>query len=192
MSCQSSARGFTWNIKPYYEKIFVNVVLSSCYWRLEGYWFKPSFSAMLLIGVGRGGGDRGQPLPPIIWEGGTYPLPPPHPIIHPHFPSISMWNRKISQMYQAEGLNNNVTLIWFEGTCKTIPFNSILEFSILSDFKMRNEIIWHWFIKNLVGTWRRNDVDATSLRRIDVSTTSYACWEFAPPPCILNLAPSIF
>ena len=31
----------------------------------------------------------------------------------------------------------------FERTCKTIPFNSILEFSILSDFKMRNVIIWH-------------------------------------------------
>ena len=40
----------------------------------------------------------------------------------------------------------------------------------------------HWFIKNLVGTWRRNDVDATSLRRIDVVTTTCACWEFAPPP----------
>ena len=63
---------------------------------------------------------------------------------------------------------------------------------------MKNVIIWHWFIKNLVGTWRRNDVDATSLRRIDVSTTECACWEFGPPlapqyskPCpplnILNL-----
>ena len=47
---------------------------------------------------------------------------------------------------------------------------------------MRNVIIWHWFIKNLVGTRRRNDVDATSLRRIDVVTTSCAYWEFAPPP----------
>ena len=45
---------------------------------------------------------------------------------------------------------------------------------------MRNVIVWHWFIKNLVGTWRRNDIDAT-LRRIDIVTTSYACWEFAPP-----------
>ena len=53
--------------------------------------------------------------------------------------------------------------------------------SILSYFKMRNVIIWHWFIKNLVGTWRRNDVDAMSLRRIDVSTRSCACWEFGPP-----------
>ena len=60
---------------------------------------------------------------------------------------------------------------------------------------MRNVIVWHWFIKNLVGTWRRYDVDATSLRRIDVVTTSCACWEFAPPiappppPNILNLSP---
>ena len=61
----------------------------------------------------------------------------------------------------------NVTLIWQ----KTVPFNSILEFCIISDFNMRSVIIWHRFIKNLVGT-SRNDVDETSLRRIDVSTTS--------------------
>ena len=56
-------------------------------------------------------------------------------------------------------------------------------------------MIWHWFIKYLVGTWRRNDVDATSLRRIDDVTTSCACWDLAPPlpppppppPNILNL-----
>ena len=35
----------------------------------------------------------------------------------------------------------NVTLIWFEGAGKTIPLNSILEFSIISDFKMRIVII---------------------------------------------------
>ena len=46
---------------------------------------------------------------------------------------------------------------------------------------MRNIIVWHWFIKNLVGTWRRNDVSATSLRRIDVITMSCAYWEFGPP-----------
>ena len=74
-------------------------------------------------------------------------------------------------------------------TGKTIPLNSILEFSIISYFKMRNVIIWHWFIKNLVGTWRRNDVDATSLRRIDVVTTSCACWEFGPPLAPQNSKP---
>ena len=47
---------------------------------------------------------------------------------------------------------------------------------------MKNAIIWAWFIKNLVGTWRRNDIDATLLHRIDVVTTSCACREFAPPP----------
>ena len=85
--------------------------------------------------------------------------PPPSPIIHPHFPSISMWNRKKNdKCTKLKGkIIINVTLIWFERTCKTIPFNSVLEFSILSDFKMRNVIIWHWFIKNLVGTWRRNE-----------------------------------
>ena len=66
-------------------------------------------------------------------------------------------------------------------TGKTIPLNSILEFSIILYFKMRNVIIWHWLIINLMGTRRRNDVDATSLRRIDVVTTSCACWEFGPP-----------
>ena len=40
-----------------------------------------------------------------------------------------------------------------------------------------------------------NDVELTSLRRIDVSAMSCACWEFGlllappPPPNFLNLAP---
>ena len=135
------------------------------------------------IGVGRGGGAGGAG-PPIIWEGGpTYPLPPPPPrIIHPHFPSISIWNRKESKLYQVEGYNNskcNFNLIWRYWQNYSFQFYSSI--SILSDFTVRNVIIWHWFIKNLVGTWRRNDVDATSLRRIDVSTTSCAYWEFGPP-----------
>ena len=58
---------------------------------------------------------------------------------------------------------------------------------------MRNVITWHWFIKNLVGTWRRNDVDATLLRRIEVITTSRAAGNgpppAPPPPNILNLGP---
>ena len=32
-----------------------------------------------------------------------------------------------------------------------------------------------------MGTRRQNDVRATSLRRIDVVTTSCACWELGPP-----------
>ena len=39
-----------------------------------------------------------------------------------------------------------------------------------------------------MGIRCRNDVDATSLRRIDVITMSCACWEFWPPN-ILNLGP---
>ena len=74
----------------------------------------------------------------------------------------------------------DVTLIWFEGTGKTIPLNSILEFSILSDFKMRNVIIWHWFIKNLVGTWRHYDV---------MCLLGICPPPLAPPPNILNLGP---
>ena len=144
----------------------------------------------------RGPGGGG----PNNLRGGQNTLWPP--IIHPHFPSISMWNRK--KNHKCTKLKGkiiiNVTLIWFESTGKTIPLISILEFYIISDFKMRNVIIWHWF-KNLVGTWRRNGVDATSLRRIDVVTTSCTCWELGPPwplrqyskPCpplnILNLGP---
>ena len=60
-------------------------------------------------------------------------------------------------------------------------------------FKTRNVIIWHWFIKNLVGTWRRNDVDATSLRRIDVVTTSLLgiCPPLPPPPIFKPCPPNI-
>ena len=104
-------------------------------------------------------------------------------IIYQHVPSISTWNIKNHKYTMLKGkIIINVILIWFEGTGKTIPLNSILEFSIRSDFEMRNVIIWHWFIKSLVGA-------STSLRHIDVVTTSCACWEFAPPPPhnILNL-----
>ena len=73
----------------------------------------------------------------------------------------------------------NVTVIWFEGTGKTIPLISILEFSLIQDLKMRNVIIWHWF-KNLVGTWRQNDADATSLRRIDVLRRHVPARNLAP------------
>ena len=132
-----------------------------------------------LIGVGRGEGQGAAPLPPIIWEGGQHTLCPL--IIHPHILQFlcEMWKNHNCTKLKGK-IIINVTLIWFEGTGKTIPFNSILECSILSEFKMRNVIIWHWFNKNLVDRWRRNDVDATSLRRIDVSTTSCAWWEFVP------------
>ena len=80
----------------------------------------------------RGAGGRGSP-PNNLRGGPTYPLPPP--IIHPPFPSISMWNRKNHKCTKLKGkIIINATLIWFEGAGKTIPFNSILEFSILSDF----------------------------------------------------------
>ena len=139
------------------------------------------------IGVGRGGGG-GRPPPNNLGGGPAYPLAPPN---NPPAFSFNFYVKR-EKNHQCTKLKGkiiiNVTLIWFEGTGKTISLNSIFEFSIISDFKMRIVIIWHWFIKNLVGTWRRNDVDATSLRRIDVITTSCACWEFGPPP----LAPPIF
>ena len=101
-----------------------------------------------------------------------------------------MWKRGKNHKYtKLKGkIIINVTLIRFEGTCKTIPFNSILEFSILLDFKMRNVIIW----TNLLKTLCAHDIDVTSLRRIDVSTTSCACWEFAPPPLLPPPSPQYF
>ena len=144
-----------------------------------------------LLGVGRGGGGT----PNSLRGGPTYPLPPP--LQWPPTFSFNFYveQEKITNIPWLKGkIIINVTLIWFEGTGKTSPLNSILEFSIISDFKMSNVIILHWLIKNLVGTWRRNDVDTTSLRRIDVVTTSCACWEFGPPwpPNILNLPTPMF
>ena len=85
-------------------------------------------------------------------RGPTYPLPPPHntPTFSFNFLCETGKNDKCTKLKGK--ILINVLLIWFKRTCKTIPFNSILEFSILLDFKMRNVIIWHWFIKNLVGT----------------------------------------
>ena len=80
------------------------------------------------------------------------PLPPPNNLLTFSF-NFYVKQEKNHKCTKLKGkIIINVTLISFEGTGKTIPLNSILEFSIISDFKMRNVIIWHWFIKNLVGT----------------------------------------
>ena len=45
-------------------------------------------------------------------------------------------------MYQTEGQNDNICTFYLcEGIGKNFPFNSILDFAILSDFKMRTVII---------------------------------------------------
>ena len=51
-------------------------------------------------------------------------------------------------MYKVGGLNDNICTFYLfcEGTFKSVPFNSYLDFAIFSDFKMKNVIIWHWFI----------------------------------------------
>ena len=96
---------------------------------------------------GGGGGGGGAPPPPIIWEGANIPFDPPPPP-----PQYS--TRLFLQFLCETGKNHkctklkgkiiiNVTLILFEGTGKTISLTSILEFSIISDFKMRIVIIWH-------------------------------------------------
>ena len=114
--------------------------------------------------------------------GPTYPFGPPNnsPTFFFNFYVKQEKNHKYTKLKGK--IIINITFIWFEGNGKTIPLSSSLEFSKISDFKMRNVIIWHWLVKNLVGTWRQNDVDATLLRRIDVIRTSCACWEFGPPP----------
>ena len=126
---------------------------SDSLWKLKQYMYLFRQVSVQFIGVGRGGRRGGGGQAPNNLRGGpTYPLAPPPP-------------------------NNPPTC-----TGKTIPLNSILEFSIISYFKMRNVIIWHRFIKNLVAIRRRNDVHATSLRRIDVVTTSCVCLlEIWPP-----------
>ena len=48
-----------------------------------------------------------------------------------------------SQMYQGDGSNVNVHFIYLKPEGIGILFNSILEFAILSDFKLRDVIIWH-------------------------------------------------
>ena len=128
---------------------------------------------------------RKKPPPPSsnLRGGLTYPMPPPPPQKSSHIflPFLCETGKNHNCTKLKGKIIINVTLIWFEGTGKSISFNSFLEFFIISDFKMRIAIIWHWFIKNLVGTWRQNDLDATSTGRIDVISTSCACWEFGPP-----------
>ena len=100
------------------------------------------------LSSGRRGGGA------IIWEGANIPFAPlPQQSTH-----IFLLEKNHKYTKLKGKIIINETLIWFEGTGKTIPFNSILEFSIWSDFKMRNVIIWHWLNKNLVGTWRQYDV----------------------------------
>ena len=64
---------------------------------------------------GGGGGGRG-----------TYTLPPP-PIIHPHFPSMSMCNCK--NVHNCSNLIY-VPFILFEGISKSILFKYILNFAV--------------------------------------------------------------
>ena len=93
----------------------------------------------------RGGRGGGGEAPPIIWEGAQ------HTLCRPNNPPTFSFNFYVKQekKHKCTKLKGkiiiNATLIWFEGTGKIIPLNPILEFSIISDFKMRNVIIWHWF-----------------------------------------------
>ena len=84
--------------------------------------------------------------PPTIWEGANIPFaPPPPPQLSTHlflqFLCETGNNHKCTKLKGK--IIINVTLIWFEDAGKTIPLYSILDFSIISDFKMRNAIIWY-------------------------------------------------
>ena len=69
-----------------------------------------------------------SPPPPIMWEGGGQ-----HTLWPPNNPPTFVFNFYVKQEKITNVLSNelkdkiiiNVTLIWFEGTCKTIPFNSL-------------------------------------------------------------------
>ena len=97
-----------------------------------------------VIGVGRGVARGASPPPPNNLRGrGQHTIcPPPPPQSSTHlflqFLCETVKNHKCTKLKGK--IIINVTLIWFD---KTIPLNSILEFSLLSDFKMKNVIIWH-------------------------------------------------
>ena len=85
-----------------------------------------------------------QYCPPIILVGGgQHTLWPPNnpPRFSFHFYVKQEKNHKCTKLKGK--IIINVTLISFAGTGTTIPLRSILEFSIISDFKMINVIIWH-------------------------------------------------
>ena len=91
-------------------------------------------------GGGGGGGQPPPPPPPPNNLSGGIPFGPP--IIHPPFLQFLCETGKNHKCTKLKGkIIINVTLIWFEDAGKTIPLNSVLEFSIISDFKMRNVII---------------------------------------------------
>ena len=74
------------------------------------------------IRVGTGGwGEEGGLGPPNNLRA---PSRPP-PIIHPHFPSISMWN-----MWNSKKVITNVQSWYFKDVDKSIPLNYILDFAI--------------------------------------------------------------
>ena len=102
------------------------------------------------IGIGRGGASPPSlppppppPPPPNNFGGGPiYPLAP-HP--SPRKPTHIF----LQCLCEAVKLDHKCTnliyvpIILFEGTSKSILFNSILNFAILSVLNVRNVIIWH-------------------------------------------------
>ena len=63
------------------------------------------------------------------------------PIIHPHFPLMSMLNSK-KRDHKCTNLIY-VPFILFESISKSILFHSILYYAIASVFNVRNVILWH-------------------------------------------------
>ena len=88
------------------------------------------------IGRGEGGGGGGGTNIPFA-------LPPPSP----NNPPILSFNVYVKQ-YKLDHKRTNLILVYvpfilFEGICKSILFNSILNFAISSAFNVRNVTIWH-------------------------------------------------
>ena len=82
----------------------------------------------------RGGGPGGARPPNNLGGGANIPFGPPNnpPTFSFNFYVKQEKNHKYTKLKGK--IIINATLIWFEGTGKTIPLNSILEFSIISDF----------------------------------------------------------
>ena len=86
----------------------------------------------------QGGGQAPSPIPNNL-RGGQHTICAPPPNNPPTF-SFNFYvkqekNHKCTKLKSK--ITINVTLILFEGTGKTIPLNSIFDFSVISDFKMR-------------------------------------------------------
>ena len=73
-----------------------------------------------------------------------------------------------------------VPFILFEGISKSILFNSILNFAILSVFNVRNVIIWHWFGAGARSVYSQQKVWPPPLAHPPVTSNLIICQFLGP------------